>query len=454
MINKTKEILTQNINEVEGILMDFMYKIVKQEEERKLNIDSIELLIGNTIEEVTKAVLSMAGSALSNISSSNKETHCKCGKKLIITKKNEPISIASMFGKITVARDKEFCRRCGIGHGNIDHIVGLDRSHRQTKGLTETITYASQLVPSFERASEVLKKFLHVDISATQMQIVSEEIGKEVFEKQMMAANKAYDKPEETIPSILEKGMKEGILYIMMDSSAVNTRIQDENNSSWKEMKLGLIFSDRDLITRSNGDKIITKKEYVTYFGAVGEFKKLVFDAAARAGYGVLKKVVVIGDGAQWIWNMCEELFPDAVRILDYFHLSENVHGYAKSLYPEDEVGRRIWVNTVLDLIKEEKVDEALNYISVKLIKNLPAGVGNVYNYIENNKDKIKYKTYKAEGYYIGSGPIESGNKTVIQQRMKQAGMRWGVNGGQYIAALRAKYESDLWNNVVEIVNG
>ena len=359
-----------------------------------------------------------------------------------------------MFGKITVARDKEFCRRCGIGHGNIDHIVGLDRSHRQTKGLTETITYASQLVPSFERASEVLKKFLHVDISATQMQIVSEEIGKEVFEKQMMAANKAYDKPEETIPSILEKGMKEGILYIMMDSSAVNTRIQDENNSSWKEMKLGLIFSDRDLITRSNGDKIITKKEYVTYFGAVGEFKKLVFDAAARAGYGVLKKVVVIGDGAQWIWNMCEELFPDAVRILDYFHLSENVHGYAKSLYPEDEVGRRIWVNTVLDLIKEEKVDEALNYISVKLIKNLPAGVGNVYNYIENNKDRIKYKTYKAEGYYIGSDPIESGNKTVIQQRMKQAGMRWGVNGGQYIAALRAKYESDLWNNVVEIVNG
>ena len=60
-----------------------------------------------------------------------------------------------------------------------------------------------------------------------------------------------------------------------------------------------------------------------------------MFDASARAGYGILKKVVVIGDGAQWIWNICEELFPDAIKILDYFHLSENVHGYTKALYPD-----------------------------------------------------------------------------------------------------------------------
>ena len=452
MINNTNEILSQNIHEVEGILMEFMHKIVRQEEKKELSIDSIELLIGSTIEQVTKTVVSIAGLALSNISG-NKETHCKCGKKLILTKKNEPIGFLSMFGKITVVRDKQFCRRCGSGYGENDDIIGLDRAHRQTKGITEAIAYASQLVPSFERASEVLEKFLHVEISTTQMQIVSEEIGKAVFDKQLTAANKAYERPEETIPSILEKDRKEGILYIMMDGSAVNTRIQDENNSSWKEMKLGLIFSDRDLITRSNGDKIITKKEYVTYFGAVGEFKKFVFEAAARAGYGILKKVVVIGDGAAWIWNMCEELFPDAVRILDYFHLSENVYGYAKVLYPEDEVGRKLWVNTVLDLIKNDKVNEALNYISLKEIKNLPDGVSNVYNYIENNKDKINYKSYKEKGYYIGSGPIESGNKTVIQQRMKQSGMRWGISGGQYMAALRAKYESNLWRNVVEIVN-
>jgi hypothetical protein len=249
-----------------------------------LTIDSIEPLIGDAIKSFSKTVLDMSGAALSNVTNTKK--NCNCGKKLVLTNKNQPISILSMFGKLTVVRDELFCRMYHKGHSENDEMLNLNRVHKLTKGMIEAITYASQLVPSFERASEVLKKFLHVDISSTQMQIISEEIGKEVFERQMIAANKAYEKPEETVPSILEKD----------------------------------------------------KKEYVTYFGAVGEFKKFVFDAAARAGYGLLKKVVVIGDGAQWIWNMCEELFPDAVRILDYFHLSENVHGYAKAFYPVDEI--------------------------------------------------------------------------------------------------------------------
>ena len=107
----------------------------------------------------------------------------------------------------------------------------------------------------------------------------------------------------------------------------------------------------------------------------------------------------------------------------------------------------------MLDLIKKEDIHRALEHISLDLIENLPPGVGNIYNYIVNNKERIKYKSYKEKGYYIGSGPIESGNKVVIQQRMKQSGMRWGVSGGQYISTLRAKYESNLWNDVIEVVN-
>ena len=63
--------------------------------------------------------------------------------------------------------------------------------------------------------------------------------------------------------------------------------------------------------------------------GNVNEFKKFLFSAAAKAGYGKIKEVVLVGDGAQWIWNLCEELFTDAVQILDYYHLTENVNNYA-----------------------------------------------------------------------------------------------------------------------------
>lgn len=362
-------------------------------------------------------------------------------------------NILSMFGQIPVSRDGLFCRRCHKGHGVTDQMLAIYGDHRITKGMTELITYLSQLVPSFERASQALKKLSKVEVSPTQMQIISEEVGKKVFDKQMDEAKKAYEKPEEAAPQELPKDRKEGVLYILTDGLQVNTRIEDENGSTWREMKIGLVFYDKDVIKRGSDSHMIAKKEYVTYFGSVNEFKKILFDAAARAGYGKIEKVVVIGDGAQWIWNMCEELFPDAEQILDFYHLSENVNGYAKFLYPEDELARKRWVKDVLAAAEGGRVQDAVKLVEDKKVGKLPDSVPNLYTYINNNQGRIDYNAYKNKGYYIGSGAIESAAKNVVQQRMKQSGMRWGMSGGQYIAALRAKHESNLWDDVIDIIN-
>lgn len=150
---------------------------------------------------------------------------------------------------------------------------------------------------------------------------------------------------------------------------------------------------------------------------------------------------------------MCEELFPDAVRILDFYHLSENVNDYAKALYPVDELNRKRWVEEMSETILIGKVDRAIEIINENKPKKLQHGLINLSTYINNNRERIDYPTYKAAGYYIGSGPIEKVPiKLVIQQRMKQAGMRWSVEGGQYIAALRVKHESDLWEDVENII--
>ena len=78
----------------------------------------------------------------------------------------------------------------------------------------------------------------------------------------------------------------------------------------------------------------------------------------------------------------------------------------------------------------------------------------NLEGYIRNNSDRMKYLEYKNKDYYIGSGMIESGNKTVVQKRMKQAGMRWSIAGGQFMAVLRAKHESHRWSDVVDYIYG
>lgn len=453
MIKNVNEIVTQNIGEMECIIKEYAKEALELEKQGKLTVNSIEKIAGITISMMIRLILSMTGALLSNIDIGKREVHCECGKKMASSKKNALTRVLSIFGYIPVTRDTFFCRRCRKGYGIIDKELEIYGKHRMTKEMVETIAYVAQLVPSFERASEAMNKLLKVDVSPTQIQIVSEEVGEKVFQSDMSEAEEIYEKPEVSAPQELPRHRKYGRLYILTDGSQVNTRIKDTDGLTWKEMKLGLVFCDKDVIRRGDGSHTIAKKEYVSYLGSVSEFKKLVFAAAVRAGYGKIKEVVVVGDGAQWIWNMCEELFPDAVRILDFYHLSENVHDYSRAIYPQDEVNRKKWVNQVLDAVTNGKVCEAIKLVEQKKDESVPDNTVNLYTYFMNNQKRIDYKAYKDNGYYIGSGAIESANKMVIQQRMKQSGMRWSIHGGQYIAALRTKHESGLWDDIMSVVN-
>ena len=335
---------------------------------------------------------------------------------------------------------------------DMDVDLGINQTnHRMTNGFREMITYLGQASASFEDARDILKKLKGIDISASQMQIVTEEIGAGVFAADMEEAAAIFRSPERYMPHSLEKDKAEDILYILMDGSSVNTRVQDVGGNTWKEMKLGMVFRSKDVITR--GTKIesctITQKEYVTYFGEVGKFKELLFAAALRAGYGSVKNVVVIGDGAHWIWNLCEECFPDATQILDYYHMVKNVYDYVGALFPNDDKKKIRWANSVIWYIETDQYDKAMKMIKKDSLGSvLPETTVNLEGYLTNNKDRVRYLDFKGRCLYIGSGMIEGGNKVVIQKRMKQCGMRWSVQGGQFVAALRAKSQSQKWDVV------
>jgi hypothetical protein len=455
MINKSNEILSQTNSKMEEILKNTFEQIITAENAGKLSINTVEKIIGETIKIFISVILQMAGSLLSNISEQD-ELICECCKrKLRINKKSVPLSIMTLYGKVAILRNEMYCRYCGIGRGVNDNILKINKKHRITKGFSEIVTYVGQLIASFDEGAETIKKFLGfmgVETSASQIRIITEENGKKVFEKEISEAEEIYAKPEKYIPYLLDKDKKNAATYTLMDGSQVNTRVKDKEGKSWKEMKLVEGFCDKDIQKRKNGDSIIVKKQYGTFLGGVESFKKVVLKVAAETGYGIYKKHVVLGDGAAWIWNMSKELFPDAIEILDFYHVIENTYEYAKMLYPNNDKKRMCWINKVLTMLEKGKEEEAIQYVNNFKMAEVPKGIVNLPKYLENNKMRIKYKEFKEAGYYIGSGAIESGNKTVIQQRMKQAGMRWNVKDGQYIAVLRAKYKSNLWNEVIETI--
>lgn len=341
------------------------------------------------------------------------------------------------------------------------HVIPLDEylatdnlPFKMTIGMMLNVAFWAQNQSSYKRTEAILSQLYKVRVNDDTVRAVANYIGRIVFSEDCRKAEEAW--AQLTTAQTPYSQDKPHILYIEADGAALNTRTKDENESTWRENKLGVVYSTDNIHFWNNrqGERMhkICKREYVSYIGSVNEFKKLLYSTALRNGYGAYKTTVFISDGAAWIKNMAEELFPDAQHILDYYHLCENVYDYAKAIYDYDEGKYRPWSERILGLLRNSQWIEALELI--KLTANIAAKKRTVclYDYISNNIGRIDYKAYVAKGFFIGSGAVESGNKTVLQQRCKQAGMRWNVETAQNMLSLRSKLESELWSTDVKDV--
>ena len=311
------------------------------------------------------------------------------------------------------------------------------------------IAFWGQNQSSFQKASSIIERVLNVKISASNVLKITEFIGKLVYDYNYNNALKIWNNRANINMNI---NVKKKTLYIQADGASVNTRIEDENGSTWKENKLGIFFSESDMYKRKDKSNIINHKEYVAYIGSVETFRILVFAKAVELKYWEYENIVFISDGATWLRNMISELFPEAIQILDKFHLIENIYEYGKFIFNDDMKKVEIFKDKILGYCYSSEYN--LIQKELKKYKNIeiPKTICNLPVYLENNKDKIDYSTYEHNGWFVGSGAIESSNKTVVQLRLKQAGMRWSVDGANYIISLRCMYESKNWGKIEKIV--
>ena len=311
------------------------------------------------------------------------------------------------------------------------------------------IAFWGQNQPSFKRASEIIKRVHGFDISTNNVLKITEYIGKIVFNYNYKKALETWDNRANINTHSMPK---ENTLYIQADGAAVNTRIEDEDGSTWRENKLGIFFSESDMYKRKEKANVIIHKEYVSYIGSVDTFRVLLFSKAVELEYWKYENIVFISDGATWLRNMISELFPEAIQILDKFHLIENIYEYGKFIFNDDMKKVEKFKDKIIGYCysKEYKLIEK----ELKKYKDIsiPKTVCNLPGYLENNKDKIEYSKYEKNGWFVGSGAIESSNKIVTQLRLKQAGMRWSVDGANYMIVLRCFYESNHWDKIEKIV--
>lgn len=165
------------------------------------------------------------------------------------------------------------------------------------------------------------------------------------------------------------------------------------------------------------------------------------------------KEIIFLGDGAKWIWDNVDEYYPNCVKILDFFHLSEYIWEVAKEGFLDNIDKQNIWVSTQLLKLKESKHNE-LEFLSFdNKTEKLNEKIKALKTYLKNHENMIDYKTYIDKGYMIGSGVVESSNKKVVTQRLKQSGMFWSNKGANAIMFIRALYlsSSNSWSKLWDV---
>jgi hypothetical protein len=158
--------------------------------------------------------------------------------------------------------------------------------------------------------------------------------------------------------------------------------------------------------------------------------------------------LVAIADGARWIWDFWTENYPEAIQILDYYHAIEKIGNWAKMVFKDDKSAQE-WIKLQETRLLNDEVSETiLDVMDIDCKGNNNKLKQQLLTYLENNKHRMNYKTYQEKGLMIGSGPIESANKQIVQARLKKSGQRWTPKGLQQVANLRVAYHSKRWNLV------
>lgn len=352
--------------------------------------------------------------------------------------RQRPKEVETIFGKITLRRDYFYREKSGgqksHGRAPLDQALGLVNGYSPA-----LVRLASRMAAriGFEQGSQDLAEVANIRLEGRQIQRLANEIAPQIAAARRQLSG--VEAKTEHIP----------ILYIALDGTGVpmmppeldgRRGKQPDGTAKTREVKLAAIFTQTHCDEKGNPVRDYQSTTYLASFRTAAEFGALVRAEASRRGMGRAVKVVILGDGAAWIWEVARVNFGFAVQILDLYHVLERLHELCDGLYgtksPEAERSKDRWKEKLLSdqvdaVIREaRKRQQALGPQPDDTLEKQIA-------FFENHRHQMLYLTYHNQGFFYGSGVVEAGCKTVIGQRCKQSGMFWSEGGAQNILDLR-----------------
>lgn len=454
---------TETINGAAQKLAEMFKAIVMEQQQTgqsEMTIAQIETGMREALKEIGAQALSIMLSSMQATPVS--EIECCCGGTLRYQRKRTA-TVISVFGKVRYERAYYAGCRCKQGKAPLDEKFGL-KPGAVTAGLATLLALAG-VGFSYTESPKWLQAYLLFDISENTVRSETEQMGKlqEKYEKELIqkSQTESYLQERQQNP-----GKVVTRLYGSMDAAKVRIEPrpkkgqEKEKHEDWRDLKL-LCWFEAEIVStsqRSTRQRKKAAREHVVmraknkrYFCDITEaeiFGKLLWATGCLLNADLSPELIFLGDGALWIWNLVAKYYHHAIQIVDWFHAEEHLEKVAKAAFT-DLLQRSVWLEEATQALWEGRVEDVIAACQA-LVPSCSVAQEAV-TYFSNNIERMRYDQFRAAGYMIGSGTVESGCKQVATHRLKLPGAQWIVSGAIQTAKARASWLSGSWQSLCSL---
>lgn len=344
-----------------------------------------------------------------------------------------------MFGNLKVHRHYYHCRKCRHGLFPRDRQLGLN--HRTLSPAAREVVSIAGVQNSFEQSSQItLKKMCGLQVSESTVERVTEDAGETL--RQLLEEGQTFGEKQSWPWQRDAQG--KSCAYVSLDATGIRQQGPGGARADGRMATVGMIYN-----ADSEHDERPTKAHSVRYLSGFYDLRELgrqLRRQAADVGWDAADQQIAISDGGNGLEKFFRGHFPLAEVILDFWHASEYLVELGQSLYAEDDELRTKQVGRWCHRLKHEgglRIVRMLQEMDLSVLSaSQQAAHADCLRYFQNHQHKMDYPRYVANGWQLGSGPIESACKTVVGNRLKGGGMRWSKAGSNAVCHLRALYLS------------
>lgn len=405
-----------------------------------MDLEAVEMAFRATVHRAGAAALTQL-MQFPEPPADQREIPCPCGHQARYRELRSRL-LLTVLGEVELLRPWYLCTHCHNGQFPVDRQLDIE-DRDCSPGVRRMQALVGQDSP-FDHGREQMKILAGLEVTAKSVERTAEAIGAHIAQCEQEEIRKIV---QLDLPIIVGEPIP--ILYVQMDGTGVPVVKKETEGRKGKtdgqpahtrEAKLGGVFTQT---TWDQEGYAIRDPQSTTYTGAIEtaeEFGKRIYREAWNRGWRRAEKKVVMGDGAEWIWNLANLHFPGSVQIVDLYHARQHLWELVRTLHPNHPANQQAWMRVhqkqQLDKGKIEKLVLSLRSIestNPEVLEKIRIEA----DYFERNAERMRYPKFRRQHLFIGSGVIEAGCKTVIGSRLKQSGMFWTVRGANAILALR-----------------